>query len=105
MRITNELRAKIDRAFTDQENTVLRGPYAEISAIRAKIAEEYSENLRVLSEDKNYPPELAEALRLAANQARNDNDRAKEEFLIAVSYADGDIRSIKEVFAKYGITF
>ena len=132
------MRTKIDRAFTDKKNIVLRGLDTEISVIRAKAAEEFTENLRALSEDKNYSPEFAkiiirltceynhanenpeeagkklatkftnkelESLQSAAIQARNDNDRAKEEFLIAVSYAGGDIGSIKEVFTKYGLTF
>ena len=136
MRITNELRAKIDRAFNAKKNQKLRELDDCAQAIRAKVAEDFAENLRMLAEDENYPSELSgcivrlaceyreakvddaarklagkfeneelEEIGRAINQTKNDSDREKEEFLIAVSYADGDISSIKAVFAEYGITF
>ena len=136
MRITNELRAKIDRAFNDKKNKRLAELRKEADAIRAKVAEDFTEYLKMLRESDIFPAQFAETIVaevceygektdeiaarklagkfsneelernwLESNQAKIDSDREKEEFLIAVSYAGGDISSIKEVFAQYGITF
>jgi len=136
MRITNELRTKIDRAFSAKKNQKIRELDDRAQTIRAEVAEDFAESLRMLAEDENYSSELSacvvrlaydyrepniedaarklankfeneelEEIGRAINQTKNDSDREKEEFLIAVSYADGDISSIKAVFAEYGITF
>lgn len=136
MRITNELRAKIDRAFSAKKNQQINALQDCINVIRSSASEDFAESLRMLAEDENYSPDFARSIvRLASgyrdpsvedaaraiadklstdeldliyakvNEVKNETDRAKEEFLIAVSYADGDISSIKAVFAEYGITF
>lgn len=138
MKITAELRSKIDRSFSDanrKQNTEID---RKIKVARVHLQNEFADALGRLAQDPDgteylfkamaqkmyldYDPKtatylIAEKLADCGNNyeieklyaekklADEGNKRKKEEFLIAISYAGGDIESIKDIFEKYGLPF
>lgn len=140
MRITTELRKKIDRSFSEMRNNQLQEFDRKIRVAKANLKNEFSDVVKRISEDPDGTDYFLEAMvsamgltyiytgsnaieiiadkmvasaeneeikeiRAASSKISYAIDKNKEEFLIALSYAGGDMASIKKVFEEYGLKF
>ena len=140
MRITAELRKKIDRSFSDMKNNRLEEFDRKLRVAKANLKNEFADVIKRALEDADgtdyFLKAMVSAMRLSyiytndnaveiiaekmAASAENEEikkirascseisraiDKSKEEFLIALSYAGGDMASIKKVFEEYGLKF
>lgn len=140
MRITAELRRKIDRSFSDMKNDCLEEFDRKLQVAKTNLKSEFYDMIERISEDPDCTDYFLKAMisamwiehlytgnnaveiiaekmvALAENKEIKEIratcseisfaiDKEKEEFLIALSYAGGDMASIKRVFEEYGLKF
>ena len=140
MRITAELRKKIDRSFSDMKSNRLEEFDRKLRVAKANLKNEFADVIKRTLEDAdgtdyflkamvsamglNYiytndnaveiivgkmaasaENEEIKEIRAACSEISRAIDKNKEEFLIALSYAGGDMTSIKKVFEEYGLKF
>lgn len=140
MKITAELRKKIDRSFSEMKSNRLQEFDRKLRVAKANLKNEFADVIKRVSEDPdgtdyflkamvsamglNYiytnnnaveiiaekmvasaENEEIKEIRAACSEISRAIDKNKEEFLIALSYAGGDMESIKRVFEEYGLKF